>query len=59
MVERDPALYELLNRDIGNICGWPNFRNTSCVFLCLLHLLSIVCFMFLSSIPMVSYLSLF
>jgi hypothetical protein len=31
-VERDPTLCELLNRDVGNLCGWPNFRNKSCVF---------------------------
>jgi hypothetical protein len=31
-VERDPTLYELINEDIGNICGWPNFRNKSCIF---------------------------
>jgi hypothetical protein len=35
-VERDPALCELLNRDIGDICGWPNFENKSYVSLCLL-----------------------
>jgi hypothetical protein len=31
-VERDPALCELLNGDIGILYGWPNFRNISCVF---------------------------
>jgi hypothetical protein len=30
-VERDPALCELLNRDVGHLCGEPNFRNKSCV----------------------------
>jgi hypothetical protein len=30
-VERDLALCELLNRDVGNLCGWPNFENKSCV----------------------------
>jgi hypothetical protein len=30
-VERDPALYELHNRDVGILCGWPNFRKKSCV----------------------------
>jgi hypothetical protein len=29
--ERDPALCELLNRDVSNLCGWSNFRNKSCV----------------------------
>jgi hypothetical protein len=31
-VERDPTLCELLNGDVGIICGWPNFRNKSCMF---------------------------
>jgi hypothetical protein len=31
-VERDPALCELLNGDVGILCGWPNFGNKSCVF---------------------------
>jgi hypothetical protein len=31
-VERDPALCELLNEDVSNLCGWPNFRNRSCIF---------------------------
>jgi hypothetical protein len=31
-VERDLALCELLNGDVGILCGWPNFRNKSCVF---------------------------
>jgi hypothetical protein len=30
-VERDPALYELLNRDISHLCGEPNFGNKFCV----------------------------
>jgi hypothetical protein len=34
-VERDPALCEILNGDVGNLCGWPYFGNNSCVF-CLL-----------------------
>jgi hypothetical protein len=31
-VERDSALCELLNRDVGNLCGWLNFGNKSCVY---------------------------
>ena len=31
-VERDPALCELINRDVAILCGWLNFRNKSCVF---------------------------
>jgi hypothetical protein len=30
-VERDPTLCELLNGDVHNLCGWPNFGNKSCV----------------------------
>jgi hypothetical protein len=30
-VERDPTLGELLNRDVGHICGEPYFGNKSCV----------------------------
>jgi hypothetical protein len=30
-VERDLTLCELHNRDIGILCGWPNFRKKSCV----------------------------
>jgi hypothetical protein len=30
-VERDPTLYELLNKDVGHLCGEPNFGNISCV----------------------------
>jgi hypothetical protein len=29
-VERDPALCELHNRDVGILCGWPNFRKILC-----------------------------
>jgi hypothetical protein len=25
-VERDLTLYELHNRDVGILCGWPNFE---------------------------------
>jgi hypothetical protein len=31
-VERDSALCELLNGDVGILYGWSNFRNKSCVF---------------------------
>jgi DNA phosphorothioation-dependent restriction protein DptG len=30
-VERDPALCELFNEDVGLLCGEPNFLNKSCV----------------------------
>jgi hypothetical protein len=35
MVERDPALCELHNGDVGIICGWPNFEIF--LFLCASH----------------------
>jgi hypothetical protein len=40
-VERDSDLCELHNRDVGILCGWPNFRKKSCVFvsLILIHFL--------------------
>jgi hypothetical protein len=31
-VERDSTHCELHNRDVGILCGWPNFRKKSCVF---------------------------
>jgi hypothetical protein len=31
-VERESTLCELLNGDVGILCGWPIFRNKSCVF---------------------------
>jgi hypothetical protein len=37
-VERDLALYELLNGGVGNLCDWPDFRNKFCL-LCLLILI--------------------
>jgi hypothetical protein len=42
-VERDPALCELHNRDVGILCGWLNFRKKSCVFVSLI----LIYFMFL------------
>jgi hypothetical protein len=50
-VERDPTFCELHNRDIGNLCGWPNFMNKSCISLCLLQFtirFILVFFVFLS-----------
>jgi hypothetical protein len=32
MVERDPALYELHNRDVDILFGWTNFRKKYCAF---------------------------
>jgi hypothetical protein len=45
-VERDPALYELHNRDIGILCGWPNFRMKSCVFVPLISIYFLFLFKF-------------
>jgi hypothetical protein len=42
-VERDTALCELHNGDVGILCGWPNFRKKSCV----LAPLILIYFMFL------------
>jgi hypothetical protein len=36
-VERDPTLCELLNGNVGHLCGELNLRNKSCVtYACLL-----------------------
>jgi hypothetical protein len=42
-VERDLALCELHNGDVGILCGWLNFRKKSCVFVSLI----LIYFMFL------------
>jgi hypothetical protein len=42
-VERDPALCELHNGDVGILYGWPNFGKKSCVFMPLIS----IYFMFL------------
>jgi hypothetical protein len=45
-VERDPALCELHNRDVGILCGWLNFEKKSCVsHIDLLHVLVQVLFL--------------
>jgi hypothetical protein len=45
-VERDPALYELHNGDVGILYGWPNFSKKSCVLVSLI----LIYFMFLFKI---------
>jgi hypothetical protein len=45
-VERDSTLCELHNRDVGILCGWPNFGKKSCVFVSLI----LIYFMFLFKI---------
>jgi hypothetical protein len=42
-VERDPTLCELHNGDVCILCGWPNFRKKSCVFVSLI----LISFLFL------------
>jgi hypothetical protein len=51
-VERDSALCNLHNGDVGNLCGWLNFRERSCVFVSLI----LIYFLFLFKIY--SYLEL-
>jgi hypothetical protein len=51
-VERDPALCELHNGDIGILCGWPNFEKKSCV------LVSLILIYFLFLFKICSYLEL-
>jgi hypothetical protein len=48
-VERDLALCELPNGDVGILCGWPNFGKKSCVFvsLILIYLMFLFTFLFL------------
>jgi hypothetical protein len=47
-VERDPALCELHNRDVGILCEWPNFGKKSCVFVSLILIYFMFLFMFYS-----------
>jgi hypothetical protein len=47
-VERDPALCELYNGDIGILCGWLNFRKKSCVFVPLILIYFLLLFKFYS-----------
>jgi hypothetical protein len=51
-IERDPTLCELHIGDVGILCGWPNFRKKSCVFVSLI----LIYFIFLFKIG--SYLEL-
>jgi hypothetical protein len=46
-VERDPALCELHNRDVGILCGWPNFRKKFCVFVSLISIYFMFLFKFI------------
>jgi hypothetical protein len=45
-IERDPALCELHNGDVGILCGWLNFGKKFCIFVSLI----LIYFMFLFKI---------
>jgi hypothetical protein len=45
-VERDPALCELHNKDVGFLCGWPNFGRNPCVFVPLILIYFLFLFKF-------------
>jgi hypothetical protein len=45
-VERDLTLCELYNRDVGILCGWPNFKKKSCVFVPLISIYFLFLFKF-------------
>jgi hypothetical protein len=45
-VERDSALCELHNGDVGILYGWPNFRKKSCVFVPLILIYFLFLFQF-------------
>jgi hypothetical protein len=47
-VERDPALCELHNGDVGILCGWSNFRKKSYVFVPLILIYFLLLFKFCS-----------
>jgi hypothetical protein len=47
-VERNPAFCELHNRDVGILCGWPNFEKKSCVFVPLILIYFLLLFKFYS-----------
>jgi hypothetical protein len=47
-VEKDSALCELHNGDIGILCGWPNFGKKSCVFVSLILIYFLFLFKFRS-----------
>jgi hypothetical protein len=45
-VERDSALCELHNGDVGILCRWLNFRKKSCVFVPLILIYFMLLFKF-------------
>jgi hypothetical protein len=51
-VERDMALCELHNGDVGILCGWPNFRKKSSVFVSLISIYFMFLFKFCSCLEL-------
>jgi hypothetical protein len=51
-VERDPALCELHNGDVGILCGWLNFRKISCVIVSLIMIYFLFLFKICSSLEL-------
>jgi hypothetical protein len=51
-VERDSALCELHNGDVDILCGWPNFRKESCVFVSLILIYFLFLFKFCSCLEL-------
>jgi hypothetical protein len=45
-VERDLALCELHNRDVGILCGWKNIGKKYCVFVPLISIYFLLLFKF-------------
>ena len=45
-VEKDPALCELHNGDVGILCGWPNFGKKYCVFVLFISIFFLLLFKF-------------
>jgi hypothetical protein len=51
-VERDAALCELHNGDVGIFRGWPNFEKKSCVFVSLILIYFLYLFKFYSCLEL-------
>jgi hypothetical protein len=51
-VERDTALCELHNGDVGILCGWPNFGKKYCVFVSLILIYFLFLFKFCSCLEL-------
>jgi len=45
-VEKDPALCELHNGDVGILCGWPNSGKKYCVFVPFISIFFLLLFKF-------------